>query len=144
MPQPRIKIYTRSFDLRLYRLAKGLFCDWKDAEGEPIPCVRLTDQTADGFFAMTDAEVYLGVLCEERLAVLVEAEGWFAADAEELSKPSKQFDVAHSTVASALRKLEAQGSFASPFGQKAEKHFRLRFAHCRDMVVDAENFFHGG
>ena len=50
MPQPRIKIFTRSFDLRLYRLAKGLFCDWKDAEGNPIPCVRLTDQTADGYF----------------------------------------------------------------------------------------------
>lgn len=50
MPQPRIKIFTRSFDLRLYRLAKGLFCDWKDAEGRPIPCVRLTDQSADGYF----------------------------------------------------------------------------------------------
>ncbi|MBR5018520.1 MAG: hypothetical protein IKX53_02660 [Bacteroidales bacterium] len=50
MPQPRIKIFTRSFDLRLYRLAKGLFCDWKDAEGNPIPCVRLTDQSADGYF----------------------------------------------------------------------------------------------
>ncbi|MBR0222829.1 MAG: hypothetical protein IJL93_00980 [Bacteroidales bacterium] len=50
MPQPRIKIFTRSFDLRLYRLAKGLFCDWKDAEGNVIPCVRLTDQTADGYF----------------------------------------------------------------------------------------------
>lgn len=50
MPQPRIKIFTRSFDLRLYRLAKGLFCDWKDAAGNPIPCVRLTDQSADGYF----------------------------------------------------------------------------------------------
>ena len=50
MAQPRIKIFTRSFDLRLYRLAKGLFCDWKDAAGNPIPCVRLTDQRADGYF----------------------------------------------------------------------------------------------
>jgi len=50
MPQSRIKIYTRSFDLRLYRLAKGLFADLKDAEGNPIPCVRLTDQHADGYF----------------------------------------------------------------------------------------------
>lgn len=50
MPQPRIKIFTRSFDLRLYRLSKGLFRDWKDAEGNPIPCVRLADQTADGYF----------------------------------------------------------------------------------------------
>lgn len=50
MPQPRIKIFTRSFDLRLYRLAKALFRDWKDADGNPIPCVRLTDQSADGYF----------------------------------------------------------------------------------------------
>lgn len=50
MPQPRIKVYTRSFDLRLYRLAKGLFGDLKDAEGNHIPCVRLTDQSADGYF----------------------------------------------------------------------------------------------
>ena len=50
MPQPRIKIFTRSFDLRLYRLAKELFRDWKDADGNPIPCVRLTDQSADGYF----------------------------------------------------------------------------------------------
>lgn len=47
---PRIKIYTRSFDLRLYRLASGLFRGLKDAEGHPIPCVRLTDKSADGYF----------------------------------------------------------------------------------------------
>ena len=50
MEQPRIKIFTRSFDLRLYRLAKGLFENLKDAAGNPIPCVRLTDQSADGYF----------------------------------------------------------------------------------------------
>ena len=50
MPQPRIKIFTRSFDLKLYRLAKGLFEGWQDASGNPIPCVRLTDQRADGYF----------------------------------------------------------------------------------------------
>ena len=36
MPEPRIKIYTRSFDLKLYRLAKGLFDDLRDADGNPI------------------------------------------------------------------------------------------------------------
>jgi len=65
MPQPRIKIFTRSFDLRLYRLAKELFRDWKDAEGNPIPCVRLTDQSADGyFFTMlkdTDCDVAINI-----------------------------------------------------------------------------------
>ena len=65
MPQPRIKIFTRSFDLRLYRLAKGLFCDWKDAEGNPIPCVRLTDQSADGYFYTmlrdTDCDVAINI-----------------------------------------------------------------------------------
>lgn len=39
-----IKIFCRSFDLRLYRLSKGLYESWG------FPCVRLTDQTADGYF----------------------------------------------------------------------------------------------
>lgn len=63
--QPRIKIFTRSFDLRLYRLAKGLFENLKDAAGNPIPCVRLTDQSADGyFFTMlrdTDCDVAINI-----------------------------------------------------------------------------------
>ena len=42
--EPRVKVYTRSFDLRLYRYAKGLFQDLG------YPCVRLTDQSADGYF----------------------------------------------------------------------------------------------
>lgn len=40
----RIKFFCRSFDLRLYRLSKGLY------ESLGYPCVRLTDQTADGYF----------------------------------------------------------------------------------------------
>ena len=40
----RIKIFCRSFDLKLYRLSKGLYESWG------YPCVRLTDQTADGYF----------------------------------------------------------------------------------------------
>ena len=50
MPQPRIKFYTRSFDLKLYRLSKALYEGIRDADGRPIPCVRLTDQRADGYF----------------------------------------------------------------------------------------------
>ncbi|MCR5709023.1 MAG: hypothetical protein K6G79_00925 [Bacteroidales bacterium] len=50
MSQPRIKIFTRSFDLRLYRLAKGLFSGLSDRQGNEITCVRLTDQSADGYF----------------------------------------------------------------------------------------------
>ena len=50
MDYPRIKIFTRSFDLRLYRRASGLFYDMTDRRGRPIPCVRLTDQSADGYF----------------------------------------------------------------------------------------------
>ena len=61
----RIKIYTRSFDLSLYRLAKGLFCDWKDADGQTIPCVRLTDQSADGYFYTmlrdTDCDIAINI-----------------------------------------------------------------------------------
>src|SRR5574344_1345122 len=40
----RIKIFTRSFSLELYSLAKPLFATMG------IPIVRLTDQTADGYF----------------------------------------------------------------------------------------------
>ena len=40
----RIKIFTRSFNLRLYRNSRELF----DRLG--VPSVRLTDQTADGYF----------------------------------------------------------------------------------------------
>ena len=40
----RIKIFCRSFDLKLYRLSRGLYESWG------WPCVRLTDQTADGYF----------------------------------------------------------------------------------------------
>lgn len=65
MSAPRIKIFTRSFDLRLYRLAKGLFSGLHDAEGRPIPCVRLTDQSADGYFYTmlrdTDCDVAVNV-----------------------------------------------------------------------------------
>ena len=39
MNEPRIKIFCRSFDLRLYRLSKGLYESWG------YPCIRLTDQT---------------------------------------------------------------------------------------------------
>ena len=47
---PRIKFYTRSFDLRLYRLSSGLYRGLKDDQGRTIPCVRLTDKSADGYF----------------------------------------------------------------------------------------------
>ena len=50
MQQPRIKIFTRSFDLRLYRISKGLFDNLQDKQGRTIPTVRLTDQSADGYF----------------------------------------------------------------------------------------------
>lgn len=40
----RIKFFCRSFDLRLYLLSKGLY------ESLGYECVRLTDQSADGYF----------------------------------------------------------------------------------------------
>lgn len=42
--QGRIKIFTRSFDLRLYTLSRRLYSDLG------IPTVRLTDRSADGYF----------------------------------------------------------------------------------------------
>lgn len=55
----RIKIYCRSFDLKLYRQSKGLYESWG------FPCVRLTDQTADGYFRTmlrdTDCDIAINV-----------------------------------------------------------------------------------
>ncbi len=59
MNNPKIKIYCRSFDLKLYRLSKGLYEHWG------FPCVRLTDQTADGYFRTmlrdTDCDIAINV-----------------------------------------------------------------------------------
>lgn len=44
MSQPRIKVFTRSFDLRLYKYSEGLF------RQIGVPSVRLTDCSADGYF----------------------------------------------------------------------------------------------
>lgn len=86
---PRIKIYTRSFDLRLYRLASGLFRGLKDAEGHPIPCVRLTDKSADGYFyaMLRDRDCEIAVNIDEDafltdpqamldLVARIASEGW--------------------------------------------------------------------
>lgn len=55
----RIKFFCRSFDLRLYRLSKAFY------EELGYPCVRLTDQSADGYFytmlADTDCDIAINV-----------------------------------------------------------------------------------
>lgn len=55
----RVKIFCRSFDLKLYRLSRGLYESWG------LPCVRLTDQTADGYFRTmlrdTDCDIAINV-----------------------------------------------------------------------------------
>lgn len=55
----RIKIFCRSFDLRLYRLSRALYESWG------FPCVRLTDQSADGYFYTmlqdTDCDIAINV-----------------------------------------------------------------------------------
>lgn len=83
---PRIKFYCRSFNKELYLLSKGLY------EQAGYPCVRLTDQTADGyFFAMlADEECDIAINVDEdcfitdldavlALAKRVEDEGWVNA-----------------------------------------------------------------
>lgn len=57
----RIKIFCRSFDLKLYRLSKGLYESWG------FPCVRLTDQTADGYFRtmLRDADCDIAINVDE-------------------------------------------------------------------------------
>ena len=60
----RVKFYTRSFDLRLYRISKALY-EGLEYEGEAIPCVRLTDQSADGYFYTmlkdTDCDIAINI-----------------------------------------------------------------------------------
>lgn len=55
----RIKFFARSFDLRLYELSRAFY------EGAGYPCVRLTDQTADGYFYTmlrdTDCDIAINV-----------------------------------------------------------------------------------
>ena len=57
----RIKFFTRSFDLRLYRYSKGLY------EGLGFPVVRLTDCSADGYFyrMLEDKECDIAVNVDE-------------------------------------------------------------------------------
>lgn len=61
MKDLRIKIFCRSFDLRLYRLSRGLYESWG------FPCVRLTDQTADGYFytMLRDTECDIAINVDE-------------------------------------------------------------------------------
>lgn len=61
MKDARIKIFCRSFDLKLYQLSKGLYESWG------FPCVRLTDQTADGYFytMLRDKECDIAINVDE-------------------------------------------------------------------------------
>ena len=61
MDNLRIKIFCRSFNLRLYRLSKGLYENWG------YPCVRLTDQSADGYFhtMLQDTECDIAINVDE-------------------------------------------------------------------------------
>lgn len=57
----RVKFYTRSFSLELYEQSRHLF------EGAGYPCVRLTDQTADGYFftMLEDTECDVAINVDE-------------------------------------------------------------------------------
>lgn len=79
----RVKVFARSFDLKLYRLSKGLY------EGMGYPCVRLTDQSADGYFytMLKDLDCDIAINVDEDAFVTdpeavkalvrkVAAEGW--------------------------------------------------------------------
>lgn len=81
-----IKFYCRSFNKELYLLSRGLY------EGAGYPCVRLTDQTADGYFftMLRDTDCDIAINVDEdcfitdldavlRLARRVSDEGWVNA-----------------------------------------------------------------
>lgn len=82
----RIKFFCRSFNKELYLLSKGLY------EQAGYPCVRLTDQTADGYFfkMLEDETCDIAINVDEdcfitnldavlALARKVETEGWVNA-----------------------------------------------------------------
>ena len=82
----RIKFYCRSFNKELYLLSRGLY------EQAGYPCVRLTDQTADGYFfrMLEDETCDIAINVDEdcfiadldavlALARRVEEEGWVNA-----------------------------------------------------------------
>ncbi len=79
----RIKFYSRSFNKELYLLSRGLY------EQAGYPCVRLTDQTADGYFfkMLEDESCDIAINVDEdcfitdldavlALAKKAEMEGW--------------------------------------------------------------------
>lgn len=83
---PRIKFYCRSFNKELYLLSRALY------EQAGYPCVRLTDQTADGYFfrMLEDEECDIAINVDEdcfithldavlALARKVEQEKWINA-----------------------------------------------------------------
>ena len=57
----KIKFYCRSFNKELYLLSKGLY------EQAGYPCVRLTDQSADGYFytMLNDADCDIAINVDE-------------------------------------------------------------------------------
>ena len=80
---PRIKFYCRSFNKELYLLSRGLY------EQAGYPCIRLTDQTADGYFfkMLEDETCDIAINVDEdcfitnldavlTLAKKAQAEGW--------------------------------------------------------------------
>lgn len=84
--KPRIKFYCRSFNYELYLLSKRLY------EDAGYPCVRLTDQTADGYFftMLEDEACDIAINVDEdcfitdldavlKLAEKVQQEGWVNA-----------------------------------------------------------------
>ena len=84
--RPRIKFFCRSFNKELYLLSRALY------EQAGYPCVRLTDQTADGYFftMLADETCDVAINVDEdcfitdldavlRLADRVAREGWVNA-----------------------------------------------------------------
>ncbi|MCR5395406.1 MAG: hypothetical protein K6E86_08435 [Bacteroidales bacterium] len=90
---PRIKFFCRSFNLELYMLSSRLYRE------AGFPCVRLTDQTADGYFfsMLNDQECDIAINVDEdcfiahldavlALARQVWDEGWVNAGCSDAAK----------------------------------------------------------
>lgn len=123
--------------LRTHRVTDKVFLCLVDAL-DVQTTGTVTDEATDSLLAMTDAEINVGIVFQERFAVLVEFKLRLPVNAEAEAESPQQFRVSDSTLSPTLQVLEAQRLFAPPFGQRGYEPFRLRLGEFRYVVVDAE------
>jgi len=99
----------------------------------------VADQTAYSLLAMTDAEIDVGMLLQERFAVLVETELRHSVNPKAKPEPSQQLDVADSTLPPALQMLKAQRHITPPLRKRVNEPHGLSLSQLGNVVVKAKD-----